>query len=190
VQCVCVRLGRFGATFMPGSVMPSKAVIYAARPGLRLWKADINGIVHTTLIFTNCTDRLHPLSRNNSSSITPSCVHTETETVTVDLPASQFGLLKVYCGGLLVSHTANDLLVVSPEDARQIVFTYMSSGEAILSVAVNRDEIFVLQKPSDRDTKPLIRLAQRPLCPQLFKSPSMAVPSSCIYAEPYREFDL
>ena len=106
----------------------------------------------------------------------------------MDLPAAQFGLLRVYCRGLLVSHTTTNLLVVSPEDARQIVFMYTASGEAILDVAVNRDEIFVLQKPSVCDAKPLIRLAQRPLCPQLLKSPSAAMSASFIHAEPYREF--
>ena len=167
--------------------MPSEAVIYAARTGLRLWKADINGIVHMTLIFTNSSDKLQLLSRNNSH-MTASVAQTETENAAVDLPAAQFGLLRVYCRGLLVSHTATNLLVVSPEDARQIVFMYTASGEAILDVAVNRDEIFVLLKPSGCDAKPLIRLAQRPLCPQLLKSPSAAMSASFIHAEPYREF--
>jgi len=173
---------------MPGSVMPSEAVIYAARPGLRLWKADINGIVHMTLIFTNSSDKLQLLSRNNSSHVTASGAQTETENAAVDLPASQFGLLRAYCRGLLVSHTATNLLVVSPEDARQIMFMYTAREEAILDAAVNRDEIFVLRKPSGCDAKPLIRLAQRPICPQLLKSPSVAMSASFIHAEPYREF--
>ena len=169
------RLGTFGATFMPGSVMLSEAVLYAARPGLRLWKADTNGIVHTTLIFANSSEQLQLLSRNNSSAVTANFVETETKTAAVVFPTAQFGLLQVYCGGLLVSHTTTDLLVVSPDDAKQILFSHTASGEAILDVSVNRDEIFVLRKPSGCDTRPLIRLAQRPLCSQLLKSPSVAM---------------
>jgi len=186
---LCVfRLGKFGATFMPGSVMDSEAVLYAARPGLRLWKADINGIVHTTFIFTNASDKLQLSSKNNSSPMMSGFAPTETETAAVGFPIAQFGLLQVYCGDLIVSNTATDLLVVSPEDARQIVFMYSANGEAILDIAVNRDEIFVLRKPSDGVTRPLIRLAQRPLYPRLLKYPSMAVSASCIYTQPHREF--
>jgi len=183
------RHGKFGATFMPGSVMSSEAILYAARPGLRLWKADINGIIDVTLIFTNSSDNLQPSYRNNSSPLTASLPQTETETAAVDFSTAQFGLLQVYCGDLVVSHTATDLLVISVEDPRQIMFMYSANGEAaILDVAVNRDEIFVLRKPSSRDTRPLVRLAQRPLCPQLLKSPSVAMSASCRYTKPYREF--
>jgi len=172
--------------------MPAEAVIYAARPRLRLWKADINGVVHTTLILTNSSDKLQLLSRNNSSPTTASCsfLQTETETAAVGFSTAQFGLLHVYCGGLLVSHTASDLLVVSPEDARQIMFMYTAGREAILDVAVNRDEIFVLRKPSGSNTRPLIRFAQRSLCPELLRSPAVPMSASCVYAEHHREFAL
>ena len=183
-----VRVGAFGATFMPGSLTPTEAVIYAARPGLRLWKADISGIVHNTLIFTNSSAGPQPFSRSHSSPPTADCTQTETETVAADLPDAQFGLLRVYCGGLLVSYTSTELLVVSPQDAKQIMFTYRDVAEGIVDVAVNRDEIFILRKSSRQHSRPLIRLTQRPSCPRQFASLPVAMSASCVYAEPYREY--
>jgi len=185
VLCV-FRVGAFGATFIPGSLIPSEAVIYAARPGLRLWKADINGIVHTTLIFTNSSAREQSLYVNHPSTMAADSNQTETETAAVDFPTAEFGLLRVYCSGLLVSYTSSQLLVVSPEDAKQM-FVYSDMEEGIVDVAMNRDEIFLLRKPSSEHARPLIRLAQRPLFPRQFMSPPVAMSTSCIYAEPHRE---
>ena len=178
------RVGSFGATFMPGSLTPSEAVIYAARPGLRLWKADISGGVHTTLIFTDSSSKSQLLSRSHH----PTTDCTETETVSGDFPAAQFGLLRAYCGGLLLSYSSAELLVVSPEDTKQMMFIYTDVGEGIVDVAVNRDEIFVLRKPSQQCSRPLIRLTQRPLCPQQFLShPVSSMSASYVYVEPSRE---
>jgi len=169
--------------------MPAEAVLYTARPGLRLWKADISGAVQTTLIFTNSSAKPQMLLRNHTSRVTTETeTETETETAAVDFHAAQFGLLRVYCAGLLVSYTSTDLLVVSPEEAKQIMFMYADNRETILDVAVNRDEIFVLRKPSNQHTRPLICLSQQPLCPRRFISPPTTMSTSCIYAEPYREF--
>ena len=178
------RLGPFGATFIPGSVLPAEAMLYAARPGLRLWKADINGIVHTTFIFTNSPTKLQMLSPLKTD-----CTQTENETETMagDFLSAQFGLLRVYCGRLLASYTSTELLVISPEETKQIMFMY---ADNILDVAVNRDEIFVLRKTFSQHTRPLIRLTQRPPCPRPFVSPSVDMTASCIYAEPHRELTL
>ena len=180
----CVfRIGAFGATFKPGSVMPSEAVIYAARPGLRLWKADTNGVVHTTFIFTNSSAKPQLLSSGNHSSQTM----TKTETGTVDFPTTQFGLLQAYCSDLLVSYTSAGVLVVSPDVAQKIMFMYVDSAETILDVAVNRDEIFVLRKPSRQHTRSLVRLAQRPLILRHFESLPMTMTVSGVHSEAYRK---
>ena len=165
-------------------------MIYAARPGLRLWKADINGIVHTTLIFTNSSAKPQLLSRNHSSPMTADCTQRETEIEAGDFLSAQFGLLRTYCDGLLVSYTSTELLVVSPEDAKQIMFMYMDVCEGIVDIAMNRDEIFVLRKPSKQRSRPLVRLTQRRSCPRQFVSPPLAMSSSYIYAEPHREYAL
>jgi len=180
---LCVpRLGAFGATFIPGSPKPSETIIYASRPGLRIWKADIIGSVHETMIFTNFSAKRQLLYRKSPSPLTTGCTRTETETgaKAVDFPTAQFGLLQVYCKGLLVSHTLTDLLVVSPEDSKQIIF--MLKEEGILDVAVNRDEIFVLRK---HHLRPLIRLRR---CPQQFNSSSTAKTVSHLHPDAYREF--
>ena len=183
--CKMCRLGPFGAVFMPGSLIPAEAVIYAARSALRLWKADIDGVVQTTLMFTKSSTKP---PRNHTSQTTTDWSRSETETKTMaaDFPTAQFGLLHVYCGRLLVSHTSTELLVVSPEETKQIMFMYTDGQKSMLDVAVNRDEIFVLRRPSSHHERPLIRLAQQP---QQFSSPPVtAVCASCIYAEPHREF--
>jgi len=178
------RLGPFGATFIPGSVVPAEAVLYAARPGLRLWKADINGIVHTTFIFTNSSTKPQMLSLLKTD-YTPT--KNETGTTAVDFLTAQFGLLRVYGGRLLVSYTSTDLLVISPEETKQIMSVY---ADNILDVAVNRDEIYVLRKTSSQRTRPLIRLTQQPPCQRRFVSPPVDMSASCIYAEPHRELVL
>lgn len=42
--------GRFGACFIPGLCKQSDLTLYASRPGLRLWKADVHGTVQATFI--------------------------------------------------------------------------------------------------------------------------------------------
>lgn len=42
--------GKFGACFIPGLCKQSDLTLYAARPGLRLWKADVHGTVQATFI--------------------------------------------------------------------------------------------------------------------------------------------
>jgi hypothetical protein len=49
--CSFLRLGRLGATFCLGSGRPQELVVYASRPGLRVWLADKNGVVQQTLIY-------------------------------------------------------------------------------------------------------------------------------------------
>lgn len=55
--CVCFfffscnfSTGKFGACFIPGLCKQSDLTLYASRPGLRLWKADIRGTVQATFI--------------------------------------------------------------------------------------------------------------------------------------------
>ena len=42
--------GKFGACFIPVLCKQSDLTLYASRPGLRLWKADIHGTVQATFI--------------------------------------------------------------------------------------------------------------------------------------------
>lgn len=40
--------GRFGACFLPGLCKQSDLEVFAARPGLRLWRANVQGQVEDT----------------------------------------------------------------------------------------------------------------------------------------------
>ena len=60
LECVIARfftkyfscsLGPFGATFVPGILSPSDAVIFTARAGLRVWRAGMDGVVQSTMMF-------------------------------------------------------------------------------------------------------------------------------------------
>jgi hypothetical protein len=42
--------GKFGACFQPGLCKQSDLLVYAARPGLRLWRTDVSGLVVDTLV--------------------------------------------------------------------------------------------------------------------------------------------
>lgn len=42
--------GKFGACFIPGLCKQSDLTLFAARPGLRLWKSDVHGTVQATFI--------------------------------------------------------------------------------------------------------------------------------------------
>lgn len=44
------RLGKLGAVFAKNKNHTHEPIIYASRPGLRIWQADKNGIVVKTLI--------------------------------------------------------------------------------------------------------------------------------------------
>lgn len=59
--------GKFGACFIPGLCKQSDLTLYASRPGLRLWKADVHGTVQATFILKDAFAggvkpfELHPL---------------------------------------------------------------------------------------------------------------------------------
>lgn len=42
--------GKFGACFIPGLCKQTDLTLFAARPGLRLWKSDVHGTVQATFI--------------------------------------------------------------------------------------------------------------------------------------------
>lgn len=48
ISVVGCSSGRFGACFLPGLCKQSDLQVFAARPGLRLWRSDIRGQVEDT----------------------------------------------------------------------------------------------------------------------------------------------
>lgn len=57
----CFRLGKLGAVFGSRQNYVQESVIYASRPGLRLWQADKMGTVLKTLIFKVSRANVHIL---------------------------------------------------------------------------------------------------------------------------------
>ncbi|XP_058809358.1 uncharacterized protein LOC131674605 isoform X3 [Phymastichus coffea] len=52
-------LGKFGAVFTKKNILSQEPVIYASRPGLRIWQADKNGNVLKTLILKDAAKNVH-----------------------------------------------------------------------------------------------------------------------------------
>ena len=135
---------------MPGSLNPKEAIIYAARPGLRLWKASLTGGVEITLIFKD-------LLTATSADITfiggvPMIDEPE--------PASsevQFGKLFVFTGKYLLTCDGRGLFLIDPQAGRFLCYHCGVSG--VIDVAVNDDEVFLL---AGRRSRTLIRVAQKP----------------------------
>lgn len=147
--------GCFGATFLHEHSSTDSTVtsFFAARPGLRLWKADICGTVQSTLIFSKPTFHVAADSKRSAGSNSPSCSRSSDDV--------QFGLLRPFAGGLLFSYTDSVLLLANIEQNGRIIF---ARREPLEDLAVNGDEIFVLRKcGGDSRTVPLIRLGRQSL---------------------------
>jgi len=143
-------LGPFGATFVRGSLQISDACLFAARPGLRLWKADCGGTVQATLMFRDqlslceISTLLHDLVLENSQS-------TRSED-------RQFGHLLLYGGSCLLTYQGTCLYLL--DHVQNFVVCYHGNVGPVVDVAVCNDEVYVLR---DLAHRPLIRLSQRPV---------------------------
>jgi len=141
-------LGAFGATFIPGSL---QITLFASRPGLRLWKADVSGTVEATLMFR---DRLMRFSENA----------TLLHDLTLESSAStrnddrQFGHLLLYGTSYLLTYQGTCLYLL--DYTQNAVVCYHSNVGPVTDVAICNDEVYVLRKFTHR---PLIRLSQQPV---------------------------
>jgi len=148
----CVTsLGAFGAVFVAGSPQISDTRLFAARPGLRLWKADTSGTVEATLMFrdqltqlSKSATLLHDLTLENSQS-------TRNED-------RQFGRLLLYGTSCLITYHGTCLYVL--DCTQNAVVCYHGNVGPVTDVAICNDEVYVLRSFTHR---PLIRLLQRPL---------------------------
>jgi len=144
-------LGAFGATFIPGSVVPTDATLFASRPGLRLWKADANGTVAATLMFR---EQLSHFSENATllrDSILERCASTRCED-------RQFGRLLVYGASCMLTYEGTCLYLL--DYVQNAVVCHHGNVGPIVDVAVCEDEVYILRKFTHR---PLIRLSQKPV---------------------------
>uniref|UniRef100_A0A8P4KHA5 HPS5-like beta-propeller domain-containing protein n=1 Tax=Dicentrarchus labrax TaxID=13489 RepID=A0A8P4KHA5_DICLA len=136
--------GRFGACFLPGLCKQSDLQVFAARPGLRLWRSDIRGQVEETRL-------LKPLFNTQvlwegHLSEPRYCSYSE----------RQLGLLSCFLReGWILSWNEYSIYVLDCIN-EVIIGTLESSGD-IVSVSCCDNEIFILK--GDRD---IIRLSNSP----------------------------
>ncbi|CAK9804582.1 WD repeat-containing protein CG11141 [Anthophora quadrimaculata] len=139
-------LGKLGAVFGCRQNYVQDLVIYASRPGLRLWQADKTGTVLKTLIFKDAV-------KSN---------HTEVELLNPAPESSKkhrgeptFGVILPFCDDLLVTYSDDIIYVVNPQTIA--ITSIVTDLRRITDVACTKDEIFVLE--GERN---IIRIAYYP----------------------------
>lgn len=127
-------LGKMGATFFNNPENPRSPVVYCSRPGLRLWAANKDGTVEKTLIFKESVQGQYPLipllnptkSRDRHSRGEP-----------------QLGTLSMFKDTLLVTHTADALLILDPITINVVAALF--DVQKISALCVSKSEIFILE---------------------------------------------
>lgn len=120
--------------------MPSDEVVdvYAARPGLRLWRASAEGKVMTTMMFRESINKGKP------------------EILTIDLPSNhvsphaeqkQFGPIKTFHDQFLITWQGSNVWVLDPTTG--VVVGCHSNLGCVVDVSVVNNEIFVLSKAKE-----------------------------------------
>ncbi|KAJ8333335.1 hypothetical protein SKAU_G00422310 [Synaphobranchus kaupii] len=139
--------GRLGACFRAGLCKRSDLQVYAARPGLRLWRADVRGAVQDTRVLKDLFSQDPPLFQlfprpGSTGAYRP--------------PERQLGLLSCFLrdGWVL---TWNEYSVYVLDCVNQAIVGGMEACGDIVSVSCTENEIFILK--GDRD---IIRISTRP----------------------------
>uniref|UniRef100_S4RMZ4 Tectonin beta-propeller repeat containing 2 n=1 Tax=Petromyzon marinus TaxID=7757 RepID=S4RMZ4_PETMA len=140
-----------GACFIPGLCKPADLTLHAARPGLRLWRADMAGAVKATYIFRDVL------------ALDPRPVQlTARPTVAAGggggAGERAFGLLRPFLPtqGLLMSWSPSGLYVLDPTNKAVVGSLELGAGDLVAAACCN-DEVFLLL--GERE---LVRLSDRP----------------------------
>ncbi|KAM6200894.1 tectonin beta-propeller repeat-containing protein 2 [Rhynchocyon petersi] len=141
--------GKFGACFIPGLCKQSDLTLYASRPGLRLWKADVHGTVQATFILKDVFAggvkpfELYPRLEHSSGG---SC----------SAPEKHLGLVSCFFqDGWVLSWNEYSLYLL--DTINQVTIAGLEGSGDIVSVSCTENEIFLLK--GDRN---IIRLSSRP----------------------------
>ncbi|XP_029142264.1 tectonin beta-propeller repeat-containing protein 2 [Protobothrops mucrosquamatus] len=141
--------GRFGACFIPGLCKQSDLMLFAARPGIRLWKSDVHGTVQATYLLKDVFAagmkpfELYPRADSFNKS---SC----------NFPERQFGLISCFSQeGWVLSWNEYSIYVL--DTVNQTMIGSLEGCGDIVSVSCTENEIFLLK--GDRD---IIRISNRP----------------------------
>ncbi|XP_012688502.2 tectonin beta-propeller repeat-containing protein 2 isoform X2 [Clupea harengus] len=131
--------GKFGACFQPGLCKQSDLLVYASRPGLRLWRTDVRGRVEDTHV-------LRPLF--NSEVPQFQLFPRLGPTGGYRPPDRQLGLVSCFLKeGWLLSW--NEYSVYILDCTNQVIIGGLESCGDIVSVSCTENEIFILK--GDRD---------------------------------------
>ncbi|XP_076979701.1 tectonin beta-propeller repeat-containing protein 2 isoform X2 [Tamandua tetradactyla] len=141
--------GKFGACFIPGLCKQSDITLYASRPGLRLWKADVHGTVQATFILKDVFAggvRPFELYPRLESTDRGSC----------SFPERHLGLISCFFQeGWVLSW--NEYSIYLLDTVNQATIAGLEGSGDIVSVSCTENEIFFLK--GDRN---IIRLSSRP----------------------------
>ncbi|XP_067469753.1 tectonin beta-propeller repeat-containing protein 2 isoform X1 [Thunnus thynnus] len=139
--------GRFGACFLPALCKQSDLQVFAARPGLRLWRSDIKGQVEDTRL-------LKPLF---NTQIPQFELFPRPGPIGAYRPADrQLGLLSCFLReGWILSWNEYSIYVL--DCINEVIIGALESSGDIVSVSCCDNEIFILK--GDRD---IIRLSNSP----------------------------
>lgn len=138
--------GNFGACFAPQPFGERRATVWACRPKMRLWRGTPEGVVLETLLLQDSLQR---------NPFTPQTLHLPKGSCLEKLPESQFGPLKPYREGLLLTWSSEAFFII---DLKARAFAVVCPGFVnITDVAVWGDEVFVLQA-----RRHIVRLAAHP----------------------------
>uniref|UniRef100_A0A673MBL2 Tectonin beta-propeller repeat-containing protein 2-like n=1 Tax=Sinocyclocheilus rhinocerous TaxID=307959 RepID=A0A673MBL2_9TELE len=139
--------GKFGACFQPALCKQSDLVVYAARPGLRLWRTDVRGRVGETHVLKPLFNQdipqfeLFPRSGFNGG-YRPS--------------ERQLGIVSCFLKeGWVLSWNEYSVYVV--DCTNQVIIGGLESSGDIVSVSCTENEIFILK--GDRD---ILRISNCP----------------------------
>uniref|UniRef100_A0A8C7GFR5 Tectonin beta-propeller repeat containing 2 n=1 Tax=Oncorhynchus kisutch TaxID=8019 RepID=A0A8C7GFR5_ONCKI len=140
--------GKFGACFQPGLCKQSDLLVYAARPGLRLWRTDVSGLVVDTLVLKRLFNQEVPQFElfARPGPATGGCRPHE----------RQLGVVSCFLReGWVLSW--NEYSVYVLDCLNQVIIGALESCGDIVSVSCTENEIFILK--GDRD---IVRISNAP----------------------------
>uniref|UniRef100_A0A673X8X4 Tectonin beta-propeller repeat containing 2 n=1 Tax=Salmo trutta TaxID=8032 RepID=A0A673X8X4_SALTR len=139
--------GKFGACFQPGLCKQSDLLVYAARPGLRLWRTDVRGLVVDTLVLKRLFNQEVPqFELFARPGPTGGCRPHE----------RQLGVVSCFLReGWVLSW--NEYSVYVLDCLNQVIIGALESCGDIISVSCTENEIFILK--GDRD---IVRISNAP----------------------------
>ncbi|KAM0729678.1 WD repeat-containing protein [Formica fusca] len=127
-------LGKLGAVFGSRQNYVQESVIYASRPGLRLWQADKIGTVLKTLIFKDAV-------RSGHTEVT--LLNPASECSRKNRGEPSFGIVLPFCDDLLVTYCDDVVYVVNPNTIA--ITSIVNDLRRVTDVACTKDEIFILE---------------------------------------------